>query len=301
VELTQRTLKQNRYHAESDTLVFTHGEIASYAIQKKEWARYFAGDTPAPGLARGYISDPEELAALTSYFACGAWLPRPNVRARTIPTPTTSLRVRRREITRLPSTYLVERVEPDYVVGCLGAVLFWSGDSTIWAGTASVRPNMYDSPLLSWAITPSQRAAGLYFAVWSCSSCFRCWWRRPGALPGRAGSFLRNDISRFMPYNLLRTYHLQLAIFWIATAWVAAVSSWRLWWRRRAQRPASRRPVAAGRTDFLVLGSLAGEFSASTTNWGVSGFGWGTRARSIWTWGRFWQLLLAAKPCGWLC
>ena len=72
-ELTRRTLKQNRYHAESDTLVFAPGEVAAYSIQKGEWARYFSGPDPAPGLARGYISDPAELAALTSYFAWAAW------------------------------------------------------------------------------------------------------------------------------------------------------------------------------------------------------------------------------------
>ena len=29
------------------------------------------------------------------------------------------------------------------------------------------------------------------------------------------------DLARILPYNLARTWHLQLAIFWIATAWVA--------------------------------------------------------------------------------
>ena len=34
------------------------------------------------------------------------------------------------------------------------------------------------------------------------------------------GGFYGFDIARFLPYTLARTWHLQLAIFWIATAWV---------------------------------------------------------------------------------
>lgn len=35
------------------------------------------------------------------------------------------------------------------------------------------------------------------------------------------GTFYGLDLARILPYNLARTWHLQLAIFWIATAWVA--------------------------------------------------------------------------------
>ena len=36
------------------------------------------------------------------------------------------------------------------------------------------------------------------------------------------GSFYGFELERIFPSNLLRTWHLQLAIFWIATAYVAA-------------------------------------------------------------------------------
>jgi len=34
-------------------------------------------------------------------------------------------------------------------------------------------------------------------------------------------AFYGLSIVDYLPYNLLRTWHLQLAIFWVATAWVA--------------------------------------------------------------------------------
>ena len=35
------------------------------------------------------------------------------------------------------------------------------------------------------------------------------------------GGFYGIDLSRWLPSNILRTWHLQLAIFWIATAYIA--------------------------------------------------------------------------------
>ena len=35
------------------------------------------------------------------------------------------------------------------------------------------------------------------------------------------GGFYGFDLARLLPYTLARTWHLQLAVFWIATAWVA--------------------------------------------------------------------------------
>jgi len=43
------------------------------------------------------------------------------------------------------------------------------------------------------------------------------------------GAFYGLDIARWLPYTLARTWHLQLAIFWIATAWVGGglfLASW---------------------------------------------------------------------------
>ena len=34
--------------------------------------------------------------------------------------------------------------------------------------------------------------------------------------------FFGIDLAQWFPYNLMRTWHLQLAIFWVATAFLAA-------------------------------------------------------------------------------
>ena len=70
--------------------------------------------------------------------------------------------------------------------------------------------------------TASQRATLKYFIIVSllflAASPGR---RRSRPLQGRRGSFYGIDISRVFPSQLLRTWHLQLAILWIATAFLA--------------------------------------------------------------------------------
>ena len=45
-------LKQNRYHPETDTLIFTEAEAASYRIQAGEWRDYFNGSHARAGASR---------------------------------------------------------------------------------------------------------------------------------------------------------------------------------------------------------------------------------------------------------
>lgn len=44
------------------------------------------------------------------------------------------------------------------------------------------------------------------------------------------GAFYGLDLNRLIPYSLMRTWNLQLAVFWIATAWVGGGT-------RRVPRP----------------------------------------------------------------
>jgi nitric oxide reductase subunit B len=68
-----RLLKENRYDPGTGVLRFSPAEAAAWETQKAEWAAYFSGDKPAPGLPAKYIRDPGELDDLTSYFAWAAW------------------------------------------------------------------------------------------------------------------------------------------------------------------------------------------------------------------------------------
>src|SRR5215471_8815096 len=66
-------LKANRYDPASGTLALPAGAAESFNGQVDYWAKYFSGPERNGGLARGALSNPEELRQLTAFFAWTAW------------------------------------------------------------------------------------------------------------------------------------------------------------------------------------------------------------------------------------
>ena len=88
--------------------------------------------------------------------------------------------------------------------------------------TARVRCPQTD-PLGSWAATPSQRATLKYFWVVSALIVVQILMGVVTAHYGVEGDgFYGIKLSELLPYSVTRTWHVQVGIFWIATAWLAA-------------------------------------------------------------------------------
>ena len=112
--------------------------------------------------------------------------------------------------------------------------------------------------------------------------------------------FFGIDIAKVFPYNLVRTWHVQLAIFFVATSFVAAGIF-------LAPMIAGREPKGQGKLAFALLGALAvvvfgsliGEF-ADIHNW-FSGSIFGDQGFEYLDLGRFWQVLLIIGLCLWGC
>jgi nitric oxide reductase subunit B len=216
-------LKTNRYDAATDTLTFTRGEEASFVAQKAEWGAYFDGDTPAPGLPAHYIHDRSKTDALTAYFAWASWASTADRPGEDYSytnnwpydpaagnTPTTA-------------SYLWSALSLVALLGGLGTVLLVVGrfDFLGWR-SAKADGEERASRLAKWTLTPSRRAVSWFLGV--VALLFLAQTLCGGALAHyrvEPGGFYGFDLAKRLPYNLLRTWRLQLAIFWIATAWVA--------------------------------------------------------------------------------
>ena len=106
-------------------------------------------------------------------------------------------------------------------------------------------------------------------------------------------SFFGLDLARLLPYNLARTWHVQLAIFWVATSFLAAgifLAAARSPAASRAARPArlraARRPRRGG------VRQPVGEF-ARHHGWLGSAWAWlGNQGFEYLDLGRLWQVLL---------
>ena len=101
------------------------------------------------------------------------------------------------------------------------------------------------------ALTPAQRATAWFFFVMAALFLIQ-------TFVGAASQHYRADIASFFgvdlaqvfPYNLMRTWHVQLAIFWVATSFVAAGIF-------LAPMIARREPRHQGKLAFALLGALA--------------------------------------------
>ena len=101
------------------------------------------------------------------------------------------------------------------------------------------------------ALTPAQRATAWFFFVMAALFLIQTF---VGAASqhyrAEIASFFGIDLAQVFPYNLMRTWHVQLAIFWVATSFVAAGIF-------LAPMIARREPRHQGKLAFALLGALA--------------------------------------------
>jgi nitric oxide reductase subunit B len=152
------------------------------------------------------------------------------------------------------------------------------------------------------ALTPSQRACAWFFLVMAALFLVQ-------TLVGAASqhyradlaSFFGVDLAQFLPYNLMRTWHVQLAIFWVATSFLAAGIF-------LAPMIAGREPRGQhflaygllGALAIVVFGSLIGEWAGI---FGLTGDLWawfGNQGFEYLDLGRFWQILLSIGLFFWV-
>ncbi len=157
-------------------------------------------------------------------------------------------------------------------------------------------------PLLGLRPTPSQRATVKYFFVVAALWVIQVGLGAITAHYGVEGSgFYGIPLDRWLPYSVTRTWHLQIGLFWIATAWLAsglyiapAVSG---------AEPKHQRlgvNVLFGALLFVVLGSLAGEWMSIEHKLGNLWFWFGTQGYEYVDLGRVWQILLFGGLVFWL-
>lgn len=297
-------LKLNRYDASTDTLTFSPGQEAATKALESYWAGYFARVSSAPGLTPGAIQDPAEIRLLNAYFAWATWATVANRPGKDY--TYTNNWPYDPDAGNRPSThaYVWSALSLVVLLAGLGLVLLMFGKFHFlgWGGEGGSEPHPRPTTA-AMALTPSQLATRKYFAVVGLLFLLQ-------AVVGGALAHYRVEpfafygldvILRLAPYNLMRTYHLQLAIFWIATAWVAGglflaplVGG--------GEPPGQKKLVDVLFLALLVVvfGSLLGEFLGLTGRLGKLWFWLGHQGSEYLDLGRFWQLLLAVGLLLWL-
>ncbi len=311
-------IKTNRYDASDKVLTLTSAQAYAAAQVERHWRDFFAAQATDLGLPPDYVAGSshdvalaagvgagagavsaggDQLTSLSRFFFWTAWLSstdRPNGNysytnnwpyepgAGNSPTP---------------AAVVWSAVSVALLVAMSGLVVFlffrhrlhWDAE----AGAAAPDP-------LALPVSPSQRATakfiGLVMALFLAQTLLGGYLSHAFVQP----TFFGIDLRGLLPFTVARTWHLQLAIFWIATAWVAAglyvaplVSGREI----RGQRTLVN--IIFGALVVVAVGSLGGEWLGAKGYLGRLWFWLGNQGWEYLELGRVWQALLLGGLVVW--
>lgn len=294
------TLRINRYDAATGSLRLSAPEAQAYRQQQRHWTEYFQHPETNGGLKPDLITDPAQLRDFTAFVTWAAWA----------------------SVTTRPGTThsYTNNFPFDITVGNVptSGALLWSALSLIvlLVGIGVVLLAFGKFDYLGWVdrgakmevklMPPGQASAGqkalLKFMV-VVAALFLMQTLVGGATAhyrADPGSFYGFQLETIFPSNLMRTWHLQTAIFWIATAYVAAA----LFLARSLRSDEPRWLPAVTHLLFVAFavvigGSLLGEWAGMSQLLGDWWFWIGNQGWEFLELGRIWQVLLVVGLLGW--
>lgn len=299
-----RELKENRYQPDTGTLELTPAQAYAFEQLLHFWDRTFAEGDPHYGFLPNAIPTAEERKDLATFFFWTAWAAvtnRPGLNYSYTNNWPSDITVGNRASTEA-LVYSIFSVLALFVV--LGLVVYIVHRYQFFYGESQAVQAAYR--LLEQPVTPSQRAAAKFFLV--AGLLFIVQILNGGLLahytvhPGR---FYIELVGQMYPYSWAKTWHLQLAILWIALSWMGtAIYLAPLVGGR--EPPGQRALVNVLFVAALVVavGSLVGEVL------GIKGY-LSRLGGNLWFWlghqgweylelGRLWQVLLFAGLIFWL-
>jgi nitric oxide reductase subunit B len=304
----QRELRTNTYQPTNGELVISPTRVEAIAAVSSHYTALFGNDPQLTPLREAYalpanvIMDPQRQKLLNAFFFWTAWAC----------------------VTNRPGSNVsyTNNWPPEALVGNTptGSIVLWSVISfvVLLAGVGALawyfaaqhhrEPEAKltvpeTDPLEGLTATPSMQATLKYFWTVAALMVVQVILGAVTAHYGVEGSgFYGIPLAQWLPYAVTRTWHTQLGIFWIATAWLAT--------------GLFVAPAVAGvepkyqrfGVNFLfvclliiVVGSLAGQWFAIHQRLGLEANFWlGHQGYEYVDLGRFWQIFLLVGLFLWL-
>ena len=303
----QKELRTNTYNAETDQTVVSPLRAAAIKAVGEHYAGLFMNDPDMVTLRDNYaippntIKDPDRMAKMNAFFFWTAWSCVTN-------RPESNISY----TNNWPSEELVAN-------NATSSLILWTGFSVImllagiglmsWFYASRKDDSLHENeipskdPLLGGISTPSMKATLKYFWVVTALILVQILMGIITAHYGVEGqAFYGLPLSGLLPYSISRTWHIQLAIFWIATSWLATGLY-------LAPAVSGKEPkFQALGVNFLflallviVVGSLVGQWFGVMQKLGlIQNFWLGHQGYEYVDLGRFWQLFLFVGLIIWL-
>jgi nitric oxide reductase subunit B len=293
-------MKTNNYDAGTDTLRLAESQVAALTDILNFWERTFRDGDPRYGFLPKTIPTEEERKQIGRFFFWTAWAAstaRPNSdHSYTNNWPPD----RKAGNVATTQTYIWSIAGVLSLFLTLGLFVFWVHRDKLWYGEpkgAALAEKLIEMPL-----TPSQVAAAKYFLV--VILLFLLQTAFGGLLAHytvNPGTFYIPLVGKLIPYSWAKSWHLQLAIFWIATTWVAsAIYLAPIVGGREPKGQSLLVQLLFGAVVIVALGSLAGEVAGIYGKLGDWWFWLGHQGWEYLELGRLWQILLFVGLLAWL-
>ncbi|ADU46853.1 nitric-oxide reductase large subunit [Intrasporangium calvum] len=244
--------RTNRYDETTGVLTFTDNQVSAFQDAKAYYTGFFGENSTKYGLKPRLITDPQQIHQLTAFFAWTAWASAA-------------------ERPGFDYSYTNNwPMEPRVENGPTPDLLVWSGLSLIAliGGTGllfaiygrwsrKIGWHSEEAPAIAFrqpgtvGLTLAQRATAWFFFVIALLFLIQ-------VVVGAAAehyradilSFFGFDLAQWLPYNLARTWHVQLSLFWTAAGFLAAGIF-------LTPLISGREPKGQHRIAYALLGALA--------------------------------------------
>lgn len=290
-------IKTNRYDADTGRLNFTQYQAEAFDALTDYYTTLFKNGNERMGLQAGIVRNGEEGRLVSSFFAWLAW----------------SAGTRRPDAdytytTNWPYDPLVgNQPLPDFVIWSIVSVilLILGIGAAIFVYMRYIGQDDYETGLLNDFPepdpTPSQQTTMLYFLTGIGLFLLQIGLGAVTAHYTVEGThFYGIPLGNILPYAAVRTWHLQLGVFFIATCFLAAGLFIGPFVGKEPKRQGSLVLVLFGAIVIVVLGALGGTWLSVTGYFGDQGFYLGHQGYEFIELGRVWQLLLIAGMLIWL-
>lgn len=304
---TKTDLKTNRFDEATKTLTLSEAQVAAFKTVREHYHTYFtdgdiAASLPAgtikdehmPSTDRAYVAAGDQIQQISDFFAWTAWLSAANRPGENYSYTNNWPYAPESGNVASYGAVLWSAVSVTLLIAGLAAILWAQKRWSLEMESDYVKFPKFDLSKLQ--VTQGQRKLGKYLLV--VTLLFLVQSLLGGVLAhyyAEGGGFYGFDLPAVLPFNIAKGWHLQLAVFWIATAWL----SMGLY---VAPAVAGEEPKGQGiLIDILfwalvvvVGGSLAGQWLGAK---GMLGNAWWWFGHQGWEYlelGRIWQILLVA-------
>lgn len=220
----KNNIRKNTFNEETNTLTIDADRVKAVNELSAYYSGLFTDDPQFDQLRKDYaipknaIKDPERLHKLNAFFFWATWATvteRPGDQVSyTHNWPNEKLVGNEMTMDLLAWS----GVSIILLIFCVGALVLWQ----VKSGEDDELLYPAQDPLLRQGITPSMRLTKKYFWIVSLLMLVQVGLGIVTAHYGVEGDGLYGiPLDQFLPYSVTRTWHTQLAIFWIATAWLA--------------------------------------------------------------------------------